>query len=85
MVKGHGRHLSLHLLLLTTTPHHEVSALDRFNVHHEARSSALVSSLATFLRLPQFPLVAFSFVIGLNSSKNDAADFENSVVAIYEP
>ncbi|GFX12449.1 uncharacterized protein TNCV_1697251 [Trichonephila clavipes] len=35
MVKGRGRHLSWHPLLLTTTPHQreDVSALDRFNVH----------------------------------------------------
>ncbi|GFS51914.1 uncharacterized protein TNCV_1068951 [Trichonephila clavipes] len=36
MVKLLGRHLSWHSPLLTTTPHlrEEVSALDRFNVHH---------------------------------------------------
>ncbi|GFU09504.1 hypothetical protein TNCV_2089711 [Trichonephila clavipes] len=36
MVKCRGRHLSWRLLLLTTTPHQweDVSALDRYRVHH---------------------------------------------------
>ncbi|GFY10225.1 hypothetical protein TNCV_2629041 [Trichonephila clavipes] len=50
----------------------------------EGRPSALVSSLATFLRLPRFPQVVFSFRIGLISSKKDAADCENSVLTVDE-
>ncbi|GFT95828.1 hypothetical protein TNCV_311801 [Trichonephila clavipes] len=41
--------------------------------------------LYMFLHLPRFPQVVFSVGIGLNSSKSDAADREDSVVTIDEP
>ncbi|GFX09664.1 hypothetical protein TNCV_2186601 [Trichonephila clavipes] len=46
---------------------------------------ALLNSLEMFLRLTQFPQVLFSVGIGLSSSKNDATDYEKTVVTIDGP
>ncbi|GFU41786.1 hypothetical protein TNCV_977861 [Trichonephila clavipes] len=70
-----------HLLLLYVL--HLRPPLATFFV--EDRHSAIVSSFATFLLLPQFPQVVFSVGIGLGFSKNDASDCKNLVWAIDEP
>ncbi|GFU70119.1 hypothetical protein TNCV_5057131 [Trichonephila clavipes] len=51
----------------------------------EAKTSALVSSLETFLRFPRFPQVVFSDGIELISTKSDVADCEDTVMIIDEP
>ncbi|GFV60271.1 hypothetical protein TNCV_3469071 [Trichonephila clavipes] len=48
------------------------------------RPSVLFSSFATFLLLPRLSLVDFRVGIGLSSSKNAAADYENLKVATDE-
>ncbi|GFW70445.1 histone-lysine N-methyltransferase SETMAR [Trichonephila clavipes] len=60
----------------------QTPSVDNPLLRKSQNSSALLSFLATFLRLPRFPQVVLRVGIELNSSKNDAVYCGNSVVTV---